>query len=66
MRLLDKDKLMLDMTKLGFEPESLAKFESAIQQAVGHGARHRPDRQRQDQHALLVDRARSTRRKPTS
>src|ERR1700722_9486514 len=30
MRLLDKDKLMLDMTKLGFEPESLAKFETAI------------------------------------
>ncbi|HKT80531.1 MAG TPA: type IV-A pilus assembly ATPase PilB [Vicinamibacterales bacterium] len=30
MRLLDKDKLMLDMTKLGFEPESLAKFENAI------------------------------------
>jgi type IV pilus assembly protein PilB len=30
MRLLDKDKLMLDMTKLGFEPESLKKFEHAI------------------------------------
>jgi type IV pilus assembly protein PilB len=30
MRLLDKDKLMLDMTKLGFEAESLAKFENAI------------------------------------
>jgi type IV pilus assembly protein PilB len=30
MRLLDKDKLMLDMTRLGFEPEGLAKFESAI------------------------------------
>jgi type IV pilus assembly protein PilB len=30
MRLLDKDKLMLDMTKLGFESESLAKFETAI------------------------------------
>src|SRR5580765_3188303 len=30
LRLLDKDKLMLDMTKLGFESESLAKFESAI------------------------------------
>jgi type IV pilus assembly protein PilB len=30
LRLLDKDKLMLDMTKLGFEPESLAKFETAI------------------------------------
>jgi type IV pilus assembly protein PilB len=30
MRLLDKDKLMLDMTRLGFEPQSLTKFESAI------------------------------------
>ena len=30
MRLLDKDKLMLDMTKLGFETESLGKFETAI------------------------------------
>ncbi len=30
MRLLDKDKLMLDMTRLGFESESLAKFEKAI------------------------------------
>ena len=27
MRLLDKENLRLDMTKLGFEPESLAKFE---------------------------------------
>jgi type IV pilus assembly protein PilB len=35
MRLLDKDKLMLDMTKLGFEPESLAKFELAIQRPWG-------------------------------
>jgi len=30
MRLLDKDKLMLDMTKLGFESESLGRFEAAI------------------------------------
>ena len=30
LRLLDKTKLMLDMTKLGFEQESLTKFESAI------------------------------------
>jgi type IV pilus assembly protein PilB len=30
MRLLDKDKLMLDMTRLGFEAESLTKFETAI------------------------------------
>ncbi len=31
MRLLDKDRLMLDMTKLGFEPSSLTKFEAAIE-----------------------------------
>src|ERR1043165_2092652 len=30
LRLLDKDNLRLDMTKLGFEPESLTKFEEAI------------------------------------
>jgi type IV pilus assembly protein PilB len=35
MRLLDKDKLMLDMTRLGFESESLTKFEAAIQRPWG-------------------------------
>ncbi|MES1244117.1 MAG: type IV-A pilus assembly ATPase PilB [Acidobacteriota bacterium] len=35
MRLLDKDKLMLDMTKLGFEVESLRKFEGAILRPYG-------------------------------
>jgi type IV pilus assembly protein PilB len=35
MRLLDKDKLMLDMTKLGFEAESLRKFEQAILKPYG-------------------------------
>jgi type IV pilus assembly protein PilB len=30
LRLLDKDKLMLDMTKLGFEADSLKKLEIAI------------------------------------
>src|SRR6201988_3840081 len=30
LRLLDKENLRLDMTKLGFEPESLVKFEKAI------------------------------------
>jgi type IV pilus assembly protein PilB len=35
MRLLDKDKLMLDMTKLGFEADSLARFENAIQKPWG-------------------------------
>jgi type IV pilus assembly protein PilB len=35
LRLLDKDKLMLDMTKLGFEPESLTKLETAIARPWG-------------------------------
>jgi type IV pilus assembly protein PilB len=35
LRLLDKDKLMLDMTKLGFEQESLAKLENAISKPWG-------------------------------
>jgi type IV pilus assembly protein PilB len=35
LRLLDKDKLMLDMTKLGFEPDSLRKLESAISKPWG-------------------------------
>ena len=35
MRLLDKENLRLDMTKLGFEPESLAKFENAILRPYG-------------------------------
>jgi type IV pilus assembly protein PilB len=35
MRLLDKDKLMLDMTKLGFEADSLEKFERQIQKPWG-------------------------------
>jgi len=30
MRLLDREGLMLDMAKLGFEPESLRRFEEAI------------------------------------
>ncbi|HEX2643216.1 MAG TPA: type IV-A pilus assembly ATPase PilB [Thermoanaerobaculia bacterium] len=35
MRLLDKDKLMLDMTKLGFEVDSLRRFEQAIMRPYG-------------------------------
>jgi type IV pilus assembly protein PilB len=35
LRLLDKDKLMLDMTKLGFELESLSKLEIAIAKPWG-------------------------------
>jgi type IV pilus assembly protein PilB len=35
LRLLDKDKLMLDMSKLGFEPESLEKFQRNIANPYG-------------------------------
>lgn len=35
LRLLDKEGLKLDMTKLGFEPESLDKFERAIAKPYG-------------------------------
>ena len=35
MRLLDKDQLRLDMTQLGFEPESLEKFQKAILKPFG-------------------------------
>ena len=35
LRLLDKAKLMLDMTKLGFEPGSLERFKAAIAKPYG-------------------------------
>ncbi len=35
LRLLDKENLRLDMTKLGFEPESLVKFHRAISRPYG-------------------------------
>jgi type IV pilus assembly protein PilB len=35
MRLLDKSKLMLDMTKLGFEQHSLDRFKTAISKPYG-------------------------------
>ncbi|HZI63309.1 MAG TPA: ATPase, T2SS/T4P/T4SS family, partial [Thermoanaerobaculia bacterium] len=35
LRLLDKDMLMLDMTRLGFESESLRRFEQAILRPYG-------------------------------
>src|SRR5215468_4221309 len=35
LRLLDKENLRLDMTKLGFEPESLEKFQKAVLKPYG-------------------------------
>ena len=55
LRLLDKENLMLDMTKLGFEVELAQEVRGSDLQAVGHGARDGSYGQRQDQHALLRD-----------
>ena len=62
MRLLDKENLRLDMTKLGFEPESLDQVRAADSEALRHGAGHRPHRLRQDQHAVFLGRAPEHRR----
>lgn len=35
LRILDPENLMLDMTKLGFEPESLAVFQQEVQKPYG-------------------------------
>src|SRR6266540_3753360 len=35
LRLLDKEKLMLDMTNIGFEPDSLVKFQRNISKPYG-------------------------------
>ena len=59
MRLLDKTKLMLDMTKLGFEPHSLERFKNAIAKPYGIVLVTGPDRAR-------ARRTRSTRRSPRS
>ena len=65
MRLLDKDKLMLDMTKLGFEQDSLASSSSRSASrgawcwSPGRPAAARPTRS-------IRRSPRSTRRKPTS
>jgi hypothetical protein len=54
LRLLDKENLRLDMTKLGFEPESLVKFEKAILKPYGMVLGHRPHGFRKNQYALFV------------
>ena len=53
MRLLDKSNLQLDMTKLGFDAEPLARVQGGDRQAVRHGAGDRPHRLGQDHDALL-------------
>ncbi len=54
LRLLDKENLRLDMTKLGFEPESLKKFERNILQPYGMVLVTGPTGSGQNQHAVLL------------
>ena len=53
MRLLDKGNLQLDMTKLGFESRDTDRFRDRAPDALRHGPGDRPDRVREDHHALL-------------
>ena len=54
LRLLDKENLRLDMTKLGFEPESLTKFERNILRPYGMVLVTGPDGFRQNEHACIL------------
>ncbi len=53
LRLLDKERLMLDMTRLGFEPESLLKFQRNISKPYGMVLVTGPTGSRQNEYALL-------------
>ena len=44
LRLLDKDKLMLDMTKLGFEAAEFGNFPAQYRETLRNGSRHGSDR----------------------
>ena len=54
MRLLDKENLRLDMTKLGFEQQSLDEILEGDSAAVRNGAGDRADRIGQDEHAVFI------------
>ena len=54
MRLLDKENLRLDMTKLGFEQESLDKFTKAIFKPYGMVLVTGADGKRKNQYPLLL------------
>ena len=55
LRLLDKENLRLDMTKLGFEAESSGEIRESHSEAVRHGVGHRADGIGQNEHAVLCD-----------
>ncbi len=53
MRIFDPDVLLQDLAGLGFYPEELAALQRVHQPAARHHPGDRPDRLRQDDHALL-------------
>jgi len=55
LRLLDKENLRLDMTKLGFEPESLVKFEKGQFSSRTGWCWLRPYGIGKDEHVVLLD-----------
>ena len=55
MRILDKDALQLDLTKLGFDPWSYRAVQPRRSTALRHDPDHRADRLRQDDDAVLGD-----------
>ncbi len=61
LRILDKDALQLDLTQARLRPVEPREVQPRHQPALRHGADHRADRLRQDDHALLGHLTRSTR-----
>ena len=66
LRLLDKSRSLFRLNELGMPEATHERFSRLDPLAVRHGDLRRPDRQRQDHHALRGARARSTRRRATS
>ena len=65
MRVLDRSVVSLDLDKVGMDDKTMSQFREVIAQAERHRPGHRPDRFRQDDHALLGPQ-RAERRSKTS
>ncbi len=65
LRLLDKGESTFTLEGLGMGGDTLTRFDNADPAAARHRAGHRPDRLRQDHHAVRVAQPASTRPPPT-
>ena len=66
MRLLDKGRMKFSLEALGMEPSMYETFQRADPHAARHRAGHRPDRLRQNDHALQLAAGDHRRRRPRS